>query len=208
MRSFRNDQNFENFDSFIGQIILYLSTNQSRERLTFDYNSVFSGSEIPRIRATYFDKTYVLNANASIYLKLSNTETKSNSEMPMLFKGSNYEADLSGLLPGTYTFTVSVRDQGLTKSGSFTIVDFDVEKQLISTDYKKLERLARNTGGNSYFPAQIEALINDLEQNSRFLPVQKGEQNIVSLIDFRILLVLIASALSAEWFIRKYKGLI
>jgi len=50
-------------------------------------------------------------------------------------------------------------------------------------------------------------LRNDLLSKDRFLPVQKSEQNIVSLIDFRVLLALIAATLAIEWFIRKYNGL-
>ncbi|MGB7393788.1 MAG: VWA domain-containing protein, partial [Pricia sp.] len=179
-----------------------------RERLTLDYTSVYKGSSEASIRATYFDKTYVLDANATIDLRLKNANTDATNEVPMLFKGSYYEADLSNLAPGTYSFTASVRNETLSKSGSFTILDFDVEKQLISTDYKKLARLAQNTGGQSYFPKRAEALFADLAQDRRFLPVQKGEQNVVSLIDFKILLALIAAALAAEWFIRKYNGLI
>ena len=208
MQGFRNDQNFENYDGLIGQIILLLSTNQSRERLTLDYSSVYPGSSSAKIRATYFDKTFVLDVNATIDLQLKNTETDAVNEVPMLLKGSYYETDLSNLTPGTYSFTVSVRNEPLATSGSFTILDFDVEKQLVSTDYRKLRRLAQNSGGKVFFPDQAESLFKNLTEDQRYLPVQKGEQNVVSLIDFRILLALIVAALAAEWLIRKYNGLI
>lgn len=208
MQSFRNEQNFRNFDEFIGKLVLYLSTNMSKERLTVEYNTVYAGNSTAKITATYFDEAYVFEANASIDLKLKNTETQAVSEVPMLLKGSNYESDLSNLAPGSYDFTVAVRNQNLSKSGRFTILDFDVEKQLVSTDYQKLGRLANTTGGASYFPSQIETLLSELSKDDNFLPVQKGEQNTVSLIDFRWLLALIAFALAAEWFIRKYNGLL
>ena len=208
MQSFRNDKNFKNFDHLIGQLVLYLSTHTSRERLTLDYNSVYTGRSTAKITAAYFDETYVFDSHATINLRLKNTETGAFAEMPMLLKGSYYESDVSGLEAGSYDFTVSVRNENLSKSGRFTILDFDVEKQLLSTDYQKLARLADNTDGRPYFPSQTDALIADLSQDDRFLPIQKGEQNSVSLIDFRILLALIAAALTAEWFIRKYNGLI
>ncbi|MGB6152906.1 MAG: VWA domain-containing protein, partial [Pricia sp.] len=88
------------------------------------------------------------------------------------------------------------------------ILDFDVEKQLVTTDYQKLGRLANKSGGALYFPAQTETLVSDLLKDNRFLPVQKGEQNTVSLIDYRILLALIVLTLAAEWFIRKFNGLL
>ncbi|WP_373517404.1 VWA domain-containing protein [Pricia sp.] len=208
MQSFRNEQNFKNFDEFIGRLVLYLSANTSKERLTLEYSSVYPGNSIAKITATYFDETYVFEPNATIDLKLKNTDTEAVTEMPMLLKGSYYESDLSSLAPGRYDFTVAVRNENLSKSGSFTILDFDVEKQLVTTDYQKLARLAENTGGELYFPSQIETLLSDLSKDDRFLPVQKGEQNTVSLIDFRILLALIATLLAAEWIIRKYNGLL
>ncbi len=208
MQSFRNEQNFKNFDEFIGKLVLYLTTNTSKERLMLEYSSVYAGNSTTKITATFFDETYVFEPNATIDIKLKNTDTEAVIDMPMLLKGSYYESDLSNLVPGSYDFTVLVRNENLSKSGSFTILDFDVEKQLVSTDYQKLARLANNTGGKGYFPSQIETLFSDLSEDDRFLPVQKGEQNTVPLIDFRILLALIASALAAEWFIRKYNGLI
>ena len=208
MQSFRNEQNFENFDKLIGKLILYLSNNTSKERLTLEYSSIYAGSSTAKITTTYFDETYVFEPNATIDLTLKNTDTKVVTEMPMLLNGSYFESDLSNLAPGSYDFTVAVRNENLSKSGKFTILDFDVEKQLVSTDYQKLQRLAKNSGGESYYPSQIGTLLSDLSKNDRFLPVQKGEQNTVSLIDFRMLLALIAALVAAEWIIRKYNGLI
>jgi hypothetical protein len=54
----------------------------------------------------------------------------------------------------------------------------------------------------------VETLQSDLASSQEFLPVQKSRDNVVSLIDFRILLGLIVLSLALEWFIRKYNGLI
>ena len=47
-----------------------------------------------------------------------------------------------------------------------------------------------------------------LLEDDRFVSVQKSEQKVVPLIDWKYLLALIAVLLSLEWFIRKYNGLI
>ncbi|WKX76094.1 hypothetical protein [Zobellia laminariae] len=100
-----------------------------------------------------------------------------------------------------------VKKENLSKSGSFTILDFDVEKQFLATDNKKLQRLAENTGGRLFYPNQNMDLIKSLSSDERFLPTQKNKQNVVSLIDFRLLLGLMVFALALEWFLRKYNGL-
>lgn len=202
LQSYRNVGNFENFDEFIGKLILFLSDNKKKNRLNVSYQSVYEGASGAQISATYFDETFVFDPNANLSLKLNN-----DREVPMLLKGDYYEADLSDLRPGEYSFVVKVSNSNLSKTGSFSILDFDVEQQFNSTNYKKLEKLAQMTNGKLLFPDQMPALLSELNTNNLFLPVQKSNENVVSLIDFRILLILIVVALSAEWFIRKFNGL-
>lgn len=206
-QSYRNSQNFENFDDFIGKLMLYLASNKTKSRLALDYESIYSGSNNAKIKASYFDEAFVFDANATLVLKLKNGSNDNSSEIPMLLKNNFYEADLSYLSPAMYSFTVKVEDENRSKSGSFTIIDFDVEQQFSATDYKKLGQLAARTGGALYFPSQVEDLITRITDDKQFVPTQKSTKNVVSLIDFRILLGLIIAALSAEWFIRKYNGL-
>lgn len=207
MQSYRRDRDFRNFDDFLGKLVLLLTSNQSRERLTLDYERVFSGSREAKIWATYFDNTFVFDPGADISLRVEGGPLQESLEMPMLLKGNYYEADLSKLSPGTYTFTVTEKGEGISRSGQFTILDFDVEKQFPSTDYKKLERLAQNTGGALFFPSGATTLVDGLISDQRFVPTQVGSQNVVSLIDLRILLAIIVCTLGVEWFIRKYIGL-
>ncbi len=173
-----------------------------------DYSPIYDGSSNALITATYFDETFIFDANANLVIKLKEKDTGISKEVPMLLQKDYYETDLSDLPAGQYDFTATVKNENLSKSGSFTISDFDVEQQFQSTNYKKLERLANAAGGQLYFPSEIQTLIKQLDGDARFVPVQRGRENVVSLIDFRILLGIIVTALSAEWFIRKFNGLI
>ena len=207
MQSYRSDQNFKNFDDFLGKIILFLSSTKSRDRLTLDYESIFTGSRDAKISATYYDNAFIFDSNANITLTIKNIESQASSEIPMLLKANNYEADLSNLEPGKYDFTVAVRSEGVSKSGRFRILDFDIEKQLFSTDFRKLDRVAENTGGRLFYSDDIDTMLDTLNTDQRYVPTQLSDQNIVSLIDFKVLLAIIALALASEWFIRKYIGL-
>lgn len=207
VQSYRNNQNFENFDNLIGKLMLYLSTSKAKNRLNVDFRSVYQGSIDAKITAAYFDEAFVFDANASIALKLNGKENGFSNETPMLVKGNFYEADLTNIPAGEYIFTVSVKNENRSKTGSFTILDFDVEKQFLSTDYKKLNQLATGTGGKIYFPSEIDNFLENVTNNKEFVPVQKGKENVVPLIDFWILFGIIATALALEWFIRKYNGL-
>ncbi len=208
MQSFRNDQNFENFDKLVSKLVLYLANNSSKNRLNIDYQRIYDGSSDSKITATYFDEAFVFDSNTNISLKIGSEETGFSKVIPMLLKKGYYEADLLGTPAGEYKFTVTVENDNRSKSGSFIILDFDVEQQFLAADYKKLSQLAKGTEGVLYFPSELDSLTTQLSGSDRFAPTQKGTKNVVSLIDFRILMALIVALLAMEWFVRKYNGLI
>ena len=207
VQNFREHQNFNDFDELVGKILLYLSSNESRSRLVLNYESFYEGNSEAKIAANYFDESFSFDKDAKILLQLMLKGERDMQEFPMLLKGSFYEADLSNMPPGEYAFTVKVVNENITKSGSFNILDFDVEQQFTSSNYKKLNRLAASTGADLYFPSQTNDLMNALIVEDKFKPIQKSHQNVVPLLDFKLLLAIIISALSLEWFIRKYNGL-
>ena len=208
VQSFREDQEFKKFDDFISKVILFLANTKPRSRLTIEYENIYQGLNQATIKATYFDETFVFDGNATINILLNGIDNDIRRQLPMLLKDGYYEADIRTLPPGNYNFTVDVNNNDLVKSGKFTILDYDLEQQFLSSNYRKLDRLAQSTKAFLFFPSQTFQIIEDLMNDNRYVPVQKSKQNVVSLIDFKILLGIITAALAAEWFIRKYNGLI
>lgn len=207
MQSYKNQQDFKNFDDFVGRLLRYLTTSKSKSRFELDYASVFEGSYNAIIKAKLFDEALVFDSNANINLTLIAVNSDVKKIIPMILDGSNYKADLSDFAPGKYNFTAKVEGQGLAKAGSFEILDFDIEKQFLHSNHLKLKRLSDNTGGQFYYPSDIEELKEHLLDSNQYLPVQKSKEKVVPLIDFKILLGLIIFTFSLEWIIRKYNGL-
>lgn len=208
MQTYRNERSFKTFDDFMGKLLLYLSDVKQKSRLDITYESLYEGSYNAKITASYFDNSYTFDPNGRLTLKLKKQESNFSREFPMLLKGTTYEANLDGLEAGNYQFTVLESKDKLSKSGRFKILDSNMENQFLAANYKKLARFAKSNNGESYFPEQLELLIEKLLSDNRFTPVQKSNRNVVSLIDFRYLLILMVFALTAEWFIRKYNGLL
>jgi len=102
VQSYRNSQDFENFDNLIGKLMVYLSTSKTKNRLNVDYKSVYQGSSEAKITAAYFDEAFVFDPNARIVLKLNGKENGFSNEIPMLVKGNYYEADLTNIPTGDY----------------------------------------------------------------------------------------------------------
>ena len=208
VQTYRNTNEFVNFDEFIGNLIRYLTSSKNKSRLNVDYEKVYQGSNNTVITATYFDEAFLFDKNAKVSIKVTNTDTQKIQINPMVLKNGFFEADLSNLVAGEYDFVVSVEKESKIEKGSFVISEFDMENQFVSSDNLKMEKLAINSGGKIFYPAQIDVLLKDLSTNDAYVPTEKSTENIVSLIDFKFLLGIIVFAFAAEWFIRKYNGLI
>jgi len=208
MQTYRNANDFVNFDALIGNLIRYLTSSKNKTRLNVDYEKVYEGSSNTVITATYFDEAFLFDPNAKVTIKVINTSTKNVQTYPMVLKNGYFEADLSNLIAGSYEFVVSVEKEAKSVSGRFVISEFEMENQFVSSDNEKMEKLAVSTGGKLFYPSQINVLLQDLKENDAYVPTEKSTENIVSLIDFKLLLGLIVLAFAIEWFIRKYNGLI
>ena len=206
--SFVDTDSFQGFDDFIGNIVQYLASNKRRSRLEVASETFYYNNNPIKVSAQYFDKNYVFDNRASLNISVKNQETKKQTVFPMLLRNNYYEVDLNSLPAGEYNYTVSVENEAVSGSGNFTILDFNVEQQFLNADVSKLRRVAQNTGGKAYFTGDTNALIQDLLDNTNFRNIERSELKVVPLIDWKYLLALIVLALAAEWFIRKYNGLI
>ncbi|MCH2488990.1 MAG: VWA domain-containing protein [Flavobacteriales bacterium] len=207
-QSYIATNDFESFDTFMGKLVQYLASNKRRSRLEVNNETFYYNNNPIEITAQYFDKNFVFDPRASLQITVINTETNERTVFPMLLKQNFYEVPLNSVPAGEYRYTVSVADEAIARSGNFTILDFDVEQQFLNADVAKLQRLAVASEGASFFASETEQLVNTLLNDDRYQPVQKSQQKVVPLIDWKYLLALIVLTLSAEWFIRKYNGLI
>ncbi|WP_423818873.1 VWA domain-containing protein [Salinimicrobium sp. TIG7-5_MAKvit] len=205
---FRETGSFEKFDDLIGKLVQFLASKDRQDRLLVQYEPLYHGTEEVIIAADYFDQSYIFDRRARLEIRVENAETGKQRQIPLLLNGSSYKVDLSSLPAGDYNFRVSAAGEGLSRSGSFRILDFEVEKQFGRANVEGLQQIADQRGGQVYFLQDFQQLKNDLLSNDSYATVQKSREKNVSLIDWKYLLGIIVLALGAEWFLRKYYGLI
>jgi len=207
-QSYLNEKSFNAFDEFIGKLIQYLASKKQKSRLNLDYESFYNGSGNIILKAEFFDKNYVFDTRETLNVTVTNKTSKDRKTFPLILKNNNYQVDLSSLPPSEYSFTVRASKENISKSGSFQILEYNVEQQFLNANVTKLQQLATNSLGSSYFIDNTRGLVNDLLNDNRYVPIQKSSKNIIPLIDWKYLLAIIALSLSLEWFLRKYNGLI
>ncbi|OEK08493.1 hypothetical protein A8C32_03310 [Flavivirga aquatica] len=207
-QSYINNKSFNQFDDFIGKLIQYLASNKKKNRLNVEYESFYDGNSNIVIKAEFFDKNYVFDTRESLNITVINNETKEKKIFPLILKSNKYQVDLSNLPASKYNFTIKTTNENISKSGSFQILEYNVEQQFLNANVTKLEQLAINSKGISYFIDDTHDLVNNLLNDNRYVPIQKSIKNTIPLIEWKFLLAIIALSLAIEWFLRKYNGLI
>ncbi len=207
-QSYLNETSFANFDNFVGKLVQYLATSKKRSRLEVSYESFYTGTSNLMLSAQIFDKNYQFDARASLELLLKDLNSKTEKRIPFVLKNNNYQVDLSGLKASKYDFTVRSKTQNISKSGTFEVLEYNIEQQFLNADLNRLKQLGQHTGGTTYFATQIEDVIEELLENKNYKVIQKSTKNTIPLIDWKYLLGLLILSLAVEWFLRKYNGLI
>lgn len=204
--SYLKDKTFENFDTFISNIAQYLASNKKRKRLEVTSKSIYPANAIIQISAFYVDRNYKFDNRASLQLKITNSKTKVVKVLPFSLTNNAYQVSVEGLLAGDYMYQVSVENQNINKYGRFKISAYQIEEQFTNANSNKLQKLAKNSNGKLVYSNQVESLISNLLADKDYFTTQKSITTQKSLIDWKWILVLIASLLSIEWFVRKYYG--
>lgn len=208
LQSHVEQQSFEKFDVFVDKIIQFLASNNSNKSLVVNHESFYNSGEGISISASYFNKNYEFDEKARLTISLTNTKTKQTKNYDLLKGNNSFKVNLDGLSAGGYNFLVKELNSKTSYSGHFEILDFDIEKQFVNPDAEKLNQLAAQTQGKVYFTNQVEELLQLLLKSENYKAIQKEIITKTPFIDWVWLLVLIAISLAAEWFIRKYNGLL
>ncbi|TBX66989.1 hypothetical protein EZL74_10030 [Flavobacterium silvisoli] len=207
-QTYINKKSFADFDIFLDKTIQFLASNNNQKSLVVNHERFYNSGEGIEITAQYFNKNYELDEKARLTISVTNTKTKQVKNYDLLRTTNAFQANLDGLAAGTYSFTVKELNSNSSYSSSFEVLDFDIEKQFVNPDWNKLNQLASQTKGKAYLANQTDLLVKQLLEDESYVAVQKTIVKKTPLIDWVWLLVLIAVSLSAEWFIRKYNGLL
>lgn len=204
--SFLDSNSFQDFDSFIGNLVQYLASNKKRNRLDVHAESLYPANITIEISAFYTDKNYLFDARASLEIAITNTLTKEVVKHPFSLMNNSYQVEVENLIAGDYSYVVSVKGQNIKEYGKFKITDYQIEEQFTNANTIKLQKLANKTEGKLYFKNEIAQLKKVLLADPSFYTTQNSLVKEQKLIDWKWILCIVIGLLSVEWFVRKYYG--
>lgn len=207
-KSYLDTKSFEEFDQFIDKTIQFLTTNTTKKALVVNHERFYNSGDEIEIEAQYFNKNYELDQQARLTIQVINQKTKAIKKYDLTRSSNAFKVDLAGIDAGNYSFTVKELNSNASYSSTFEVLDFDIEKQFVNPNWKGLNQLAQVTNGKAYLTNQVDALIKQLQEDATYKDIQKEAIKKSPLIDWVWILILILVALTTEWFVRKYNGML
>ncbi|MCG9881203.1 MAG: VWA domain-containing protein [Bacteroidia bacterium] len=169
---------------------------------------IFDENESVNFEAVLFNDLYEKINTPDISLQLSN---ESGKVYPYQFSKNNdaYQLELGNLSPGKYTYTAAVNGGNYPiKKGSITVKSLQIEALQTQANFPLLRSISNETNAKFYFPTELKQLKEELLKQDNFKTIIHEQEELVSLIQYKILFFLIVLLLSLEWFIRKWQGMI
>jgi hypothetical protein len=204
--SFINTNSFQDFDAFLGNLLQYIASTKKRDRLSLNYEKLFTANSPIVVSAFYVDKNYQFDSRAILNVSLRNTDTNVKQNIPFSLQNNSFEAVIENLPSGNYQFDVGVENQSIKRSGQFKITKYQIEEQFTKANQEAMRLLANNTKGKLYYETNANELMKDLIFDERYNIIQKSKTIQQYLIEWKFLLFLAIFFFSVEWFIRKYIG--
>ncbi len=205
---FQETQSFDRFNTFIGQLIQYLTVKNDKRRFRVNIaKRNFLESENIIFDAQLYNNSFELINEPDVEISIYNQDQK---EYPFTFsKISNYYSLNCGKLEnGIYTYKASVNfnNERLTSSGQFSISDVQLEQYNLRADKNLLSALSDKYNGKMYDVHSIEDLKEQILRNENMKPIIFTSNSTESLLHWKWMFLIILLLLSIEWFLRRYWG--
>lgn len=194
------------FNEFINKLMNYLLSNQKKERFKVINKQVFNEFENITFDAELYNKSYEPISDAEINMSIATT----NNKYTFTFDANNpfYSLNIGRFPAGEYKWTANAqtKSEKFSKSGIFMVKEENIEAYNLIADAQLMEQLAIRSGGKLISLDSLFDIQNILKKYNNIVPISYSEEDFVSLIDFKWILLIIIIFISIEWFLRRYFG--
>jgi hypothetical protein len=199
------------FDSFILNSVRWLNVADQFDKIKIaPTKKIFAAGEDVEFSARVYDDAMNPVTNSDVKVMVSKDQENFQINLSSVGVGL-YEGKLQLRKPGDYRFsgeaslngTLLGQDQGI-----FNIGEIDIEMLNPRPDYKLLNLLAIETGGEYFDPDEVDLLIKELKEISSNAIKEKFITSEISLWSSEFLLIMAILVFAIEWFVRKRAGML
>jgi hypothetical protein len=195
-------------DEFLQKTMQFLVVKQDKRQFrTHISKAINTINETISFDAELYNDNYELITPNDVSLTIA--DNKGNRyPFTMNKQEKNYSINIGTLPSGDYNFEAQTNYNGknYSETGSFKVVNIDIETINTTADFNVMHQLADQYGGRFLYHNQVGELSNLINNNSNVKNVIKTSLDNEPLINWKWLFGLLIALLAAEWFVRKRNG--
>jgi hypothetical protein len=198
----------EAFDKLIHDLVQFLSSKEDKRKFkVYPVNNEFIAGDAVVFQAELYNDIYEAVYDVPFQLQLTN-ENKEHLDYSFVHTKGNQGYSVAGLKSGVYQYKAVGELNGKKEqySGEFLVVEELSELMESTANHQLLRELSAQTKGKFYTPSQINQLTANLSTQD-FPDVLHASENLLHWIQLTWILWLLIILASAEWALRKYKGI-
>ena len=196
-------------NEIISKTAQYLCNSEKRERFVLNIGNTFPMHRSITADAVVYNKMYEPVNNAEVEMLITD---RNRNAYKSAFQAAEtgYTLNLGHKEPGlySYTATATLGDEQLTKRGQFVVTDESPESNNLLANHNLMYLLASEHNGKMYTTNDFSEIGTDILNNRQIETVTSTSEVISHPIDFLLLALLAILLLAAEWFLRKFWGLV
>jgi hypothetical protein len=194
-----HDDHPEAYDRLISRTLQLLTQNANKKRLdVYPTQDVFSTQDDVTLGAETYNAVFERIYDQKITLTLTDSARRART-VSFANAADGSPLHLGPLPAGLY------RCQAQQAAGELLVQNQALEAQEARADHRLLRQLSRRSGGQLYYPSQLDQLAQAIEK-ANFKPVISSEEALKDLINLKWLFFALVALLAAEWATRKYQG--
>lgn len=197
----------EAYDRLIGRTLQLLTQNANKKRLdVYPTQDAFGTQDDVTLSAETYNAVFERIYDQKITLTLTDSAKKTRT-VTFANPADGSPLHLGPLPAGLYRYQAraTLGGQAQQAAGEVLVQNQPLEAQESRADHRLLAQLSRRSGGQLYYPAQLDKLAQDIEK-ANFKPVISSEEDLKDLINLKWLFFAVLALLTAEWTTRKYQG--
>lgn len=195
------------FNELIQKTTQYLTVKTNLEPLRINLPNRLTSKEAVIINGEFYNSSFEPIIEPDLKFQLVDSKGV-ETEYTFGKNTKDYTLDLGSLREGIYQWRAQTTFSGqkYLKTGSFIVENSSIEDLATHANHNILAQIASKSNGQFYELNNTSNLLKDIKTRKDIANVSYQESNFLDLIDWKLLLFLIAGLLSLEWFIRRYSG--
>ena len=207
LNDFQQNQNFDVFNSIISKAVQYLGTREEKGHFKVLSKNAFNENEPIVMDAEVYNDNFELVNTPDVSITIINREKKS---FPFTFSKTDkaYALNAGIFTPGDYHYKAQVKvgEKMYSADGDFSVHALQVEQNETVADHQLLYTLSQKTGGQLFYPDQLNALGQMLLSKEDIKTVSYSQTKLIDLVNLKAIFFLLLAMLTIEWFLRKRSG--